>query len=54
VNGRFVLDSNFTGGDYGMSLIEDLLERPFDQAITLKYTAMNGLIYLGVGTLVLI
>jgi hypothetical protein len=37
-----------------MSLIEDLLERPFDQAITSKYTAMNGLIYLGVGTLVLI
>ena len=37
-----------------MSLIKDLLERPFDQAITSKYTAMNGLIYLGVGTLVLI
>src|SRR5271167_2024665 len=37
-----------------MSLIEDLLERPFDQAITSKYTAMNGLIYLGAGTLVLI
>jgi len=37
-----------------MSLIEDLLERPFDQAITSKYTAMNGLIYLGLGTLVLI
>jgi hypothetical protein len=32
----------------------DLLERPFDQAITSKYTAMNGLIYLGAGTLVLI
>jgi hypothetical protein len=54
VNGRFLLASNFTSGDYSMSLIEDLLERPFDQAITSKYTAMNGLIYLGVGTLVLI
>ena len=37
-----------------MSLIKDLLERPFDQAITSKYTVMNGLIYLGAGTLVLI
>src|ERR1700692_2319341 len=37
-----------------MSLIKDLLERPFDQAITSKYTAMNGLVYLGAGTLVLI
>ena len=37
-----------------MSLIKDLLERPFDQAITSKYTAMNGLIYLVAGTLVLI
>ena len=37
-----------------MSLIKDLLERPFDQAITSKYTAMNGLIYLGAETLVLI
>jgi hypothetical protein len=36
-----------------MSLTEDLLERPFDQAIISKYTAMNGLIYLGAGTLVL-
>jgi hypothetical protein len=54
VNGRFVLASNFTSGDYNMSLIEDLLERPFDQAITSKYTAMNGLVYLGAGTLVLI
>ena len=25
-----------------MSLIKDLLERPFDKAITSKYTAMNG------------
>ena len=25
-----------------MSLIKDLLERPFDQAITSKYTVMNG------------
>jgi hypothetical protein len=37
-----------------MSLLKDLLERPFDQTITSKYTAMNGLIYLGAGTLVLI
>jgi hypothetical protein len=37
-----------------MSLIEDLLERPFDQAITSKYAAMNGLIYLGAGTLILV
>jgi hypothetical protein len=37
-----------------MSLVKDLLERPFDQAITSKYTAMNGLIYLGGGTLVLL
>ena len=37
-----------------MSLIKDLLERPFDQAITSKYTAMNGLIYLGFGALVLV
>ena len=32
-----------------MSLMKDLLERPFDQAITSKYTAMNGVIYLGLG-----
>ena len=37
-----------------MSLMKDLLERPFDQAITSKYTAMNGFIYLGLGALVLI
>jgi hypothetical protein len=37
-----------------MSLIKDLLERPFDQAITSKYTAMNGLIYLGFGALILV
>ena len=37
-----------------MSLIKDLLERPFDQAIPSRYTAMNGLIYLGAGTLVLV
>ena len=37
-----------------MSLMEDLLQRPFDQAITSKYTAMNGLIYLGFGALVLV
>jgi hypothetical protein len=54
VNVRFVLVSNFTSGGYSMPLMEDLLERPYDQAITSKYTAMNGLIYLGAGTLVLI
>ena len=37
-----------------MSLMKDLLERPFDQAITSKYTAMNGLIYLAIGALLLI
>jgi hypothetical protein len=37
-----------------MSLFKDLLERPFDQALTSKYTAMNGLIYLGAGALVLL
>jgi len=37
-----------------MSLIKDLLDRPFDHATTSKYTAMNGLIYLGIGTLVLV
>ena len=37
-----------------MSLIEDLLERPFDQAITSKYTAINGLIYLAIGALLVI
>jgi hypothetical protein len=37
-----------------MSLMKDLLERPFDQAITSKYTVMNGVIYLGIGALVLI
>ena len=37
-----------------MSLIQDLLERPFDQAVTSKYTAMNGLIYLGFGALALV
>ena len=36
-----------------MSLMKDLLERPFDQAITSKYTAMNGFIYLGFGALAL-
>ena len=34
-----------------MSLMKDLLERPFDQAITSKYTAINGLIYLGIRSL---
>jgi len=37
-----------------MSLMKDLLERPFDQAITSKYRAMNGLIYLAIGALLLI
>ena len=37
-----------------MSLIKDLLERPFDQAITSKYTAMNGWIYLGIGALLVV
>ena len=37
-----------------MSLINDLLEQPFDQRITSKYTTVNGLIYLAVGALVLI
>ena len=37
-----------------LSLIKDLLERPFDQAITSKYTAMNGLLYLGFGAMVLV
>ena len=37
-----------------MSLIKDLLERPFDQAITSKYTAMNGWIYLGIGAVLVI
>jgi hypothetical protein len=37
-----------------MSLIKDLLGRPFDQAITSKYTTINGLIYLGMGALTLI
>ena len=37
-----------------MSLMKDLLKRPFDQAITSKYTAMNGWIYLGLGAVLLI
>jgi hypothetical protein len=37
-----------------MSLIKDLLERPFDQAITSRYTAMNGWIYLGIGAVLVI
>ena len=37
-----------------MSLMKDLLERPFDQAITSKYTAMNGWIYLGIGAVLVI
>ena len=37
-----------------MSLIKDLLERPFDQAIASKYTAMNGWIYLGIGAVLVI
>ena len=34
--------------------MKDLLERPFDQAITSKYTAMNGWIYFAFGALVII
>ena len=37
-----------------MSLFNDLLEQPFDQTITSKYTTVNGLLYLAVGALVLI
>ena len=41
-------------GGCSMSLMKDLLERPFDQAITSKYTVMNGLIYLAIGALLLV
>jgi hypothetical protein len=34
--------------------MENLLQRPFDKAITSRYTAMNGLIYLASGSLVVI
>src|SRR5690242_11376423 len=55
VVGELIMDQQFSAsGGYTMSLIEDLLERPFDQAITSKYAAMNGLIYLGAGTLILV
>jgi hypothetical protein len=37
-----------------MSLIRDLLERPGDLSITSKYTVLNGVIYLGIGALVVI
>ena len=37
-----------------MSLIKDLLEHPGELPITSKYTAMNGLIYLGSGALLII
>jgi hypothetical protein len=46
--------SNFTSGDYNMSLIKDLLEHPGDLPISSKYTMMNGVSYLGVGALALI
>ena len=46
--------NNFTIGGVSMSLKKDLLERPFDQAIPSKYTAMNGLIYLGFVVLALV
>src|SRR5260370_7976732 len=39
---------------YSMSLIRDLLERPGDLTITSKYTVLNGVIYLGIGALVVI
>jgi hypothetical protein len=46
--------SNLTGWSSGMSLISDLLERPGDRSITSKYTILNGVIYLGIGALVVI
>jgi hypothetical protein len=54
VNGRLALGLQIHQRGYSMSLIKDLLERPSDQTITSQYTAMNSLIYLGAGTLVLI
>ena len=54
VNRAVYWANNFIIGGCSMSLMKDLLARPFDQAITSKYTAMNGLIYLGFGGLVLI
>src|SRR4051794_20815793 len=37
-----------------MSLIKDLVERPADLDITAKYTVMNGVMYLGLGALLLV
>jgi hypothetical protein len=37
-----------------VSLITDLLQRPFDPAITSKYTVVNGVLYLAFGGLVLL
>ena len=37
-----------------MSLIKDLLERPGELAVTSKYTIVNGVMYLGMGVLLLV
>ena len=37
-----------------MSLTKDLLERPGDLPVPSKYTAMNGLFYLGSGALMMV
>jgi hypothetical protein len=37
-----------------MSLIKDLTERPADLAVTSKYTVVNGVMYLGMGALLLV
>jgi hypothetical protein len=37
-----------------VSLITDLLQRPFDPALTSKYTVVNGMLYLAFGGLVLL
>jgi len=36
-----------------MSLINDLLEKPSSLSVGSKYTAMNGLLYLGTGALLI-
>ena len=43
--------NNFTIGGVSISLMKDLLERPFDRR---SHTAMNGLIYLGFVILALV
>jgi hypothetical protein len=37
-----------------MSLIETLLERPTDLSIASKYTAMNGIVYISAGALLIL